>query len=115
MFTSNEREQICTKLVSATRQDMRIIGAAHLGSRALGREDAWSDIDLALSLDPQSQFEAVIGDWTSRLYTEHDAVAHYDVRHGETLYRVFLLRNTLQVDISFWPAEEFRASAQSSS
>ncbi len=30
--------------------------------------------------------------------------------HGETLYRVFLLADTLQVDLSFWPSSEFGAT-----
>jgi hypothetical protein len=38
------------------------------------------------------------------------ALLEQDVRRGETLYRVFLLRNTLQVDLSFWPADRFRAT-----
>ena len=109
MFTPDEREQIRAKLVLAAQQDRRIVGAAHLGSAALGRQDAWSDIDLALCLAPGSEIDRVIADWTSRLYSHHDAITHYDVRHGNTLYRVFLLRNTLQTDISFWRTEEFRA------
>lgn len=32
-----------------------------------------------------------------------------DVLHGEALYRVFLLADTLQVDLSFWPATDFGA------
>ena len=109
MFTAEEREQIRAELVSAAQQDRHIVAAAHLGSAALGREDAWSDIDLALSLAPDSEAEAVVADWTSRLYSNHNAVTHCDVRHGDTLYRVFLLRNTLQIDISFWHAAKFRA------
>jgi hypothetical protein len=34
---------------------------------------------------------------------------NYDVKHGNILYRVFLLDNTLQVDLSFWFPNEFRA------
>jgi len=109
MFTPDEREQIREQLVSAAQQDSRVVGAAHLGSAALGREDAWSDIDLALCLAPQAEIEGVVADWTKRVHSDHEAVTHFDVRHDETLYRVFLLRNTLQVDISFWRAEQFRA------
>src|SRR5262249_60964212 len=32
-----------------------------------------------------------------------------DVPQGETLFRVFLLASTLQVDLAFWPAAEFGA------
>jgi hypothetical protein len=109
MFTWDEREQIRAALVSAARQDPNITGAAHLGSAAADRLDDWSDIDLALCTSPQSELEDVIAAWTSRLYSSYRAVAHCDVRRGETLYRVFLLYNTLQVDISFWSADRFCA------
>jgi hypothetical protein len=109
IFTSQNREQIGGELVAAAKADSRIAGAAHLGSAALGLEDRWSDIDLALSLAPGADMDKVLVDWTTRLYREHGAVANYDVRRGEILYRVFLLDNTLQVDLSFWPAGELRA------
>ena len=46
-------------------------------------------------------------DWTERLYQRYDAVAHLDVMRGATLFRVFLLKNTLQVDVAFWSAADF--------
>jgi hypothetical protein len=109
MFTREEREQIRGALVSAARQDPKITGAAHLGSAAADRLDGWSDIDLALCISPATEFEEVIRSWTSALYRNHGAVTHCDVKRGDTLYRVFLLHNTLQVDISFWPADQFAA------
>src|SRR5579875_2282403 len=99
VFSPEQREHIRRKLVAAARADPRIGGAAHLGSAALGLEDRWSDIDLALCLVPQANSDEVLLDWTTRLYRDHAAVANYDVRHGDILYRVFLLDNTLQVDL----------------
>jgi hypothetical protein len=109
MFTREEREQIRAALVSTAQADPKVVGAAHLGSAAAARLDAWSDVDLALCISPEGELEEVIAAWTSRLYEDHKAVAHCDVKRGDTLYRVFLLHNTLQVDISFWPAGQFRA------
>lgn len=109
IFTSEKREQIRAELVTTAKQDTRIGAAAHLGSAALGLEDRWSDIDLALGLVPAADLNQVLEDWTTRLYRDHEAVASYDVRHGRILYRVFLLDNTLQVDLSFWPSTELRA------
>lgn len=43
------------------------------------------------------------------MYREHAAVHHTDVWSRSTIYRVFLLQSTLQVDIAFAPAEEFGA------
>jgi len=109
MFTPEERERLRSKLVLAAEDDSRIIAAAHTGSAAAGTVDRWSDIDLALSLAPSATLDDVLANWTQVMYHQHDAVAHHDVRYGNTLFRVFLLRNTLQVDVAFWPSTDFRA------
>jgi len=109
VFTSQQREQIRAQLVAAAKADSRIAGAAHLGSAALGSEDRWSDIDLGVCLADDADLDQVLIDWTARLYRDHAAVTNYDVRRGDILYRVFLLDNTLQIDLSFWPASELRA------
>ena len=109
VFTPQGREQIRGELVAAAKADSRISSAAHLGSAALGQLDCWSDIDLALGLASDADPNQVLVDWTTRLYRDHAAVANYDVRRGDILYRVFLLDNTLQVDLSFWPTSELRA------
>jgi hypothetical protein len=110
MFSREERERVRAALVHAAQSDSDISGAAHLGSAATDRLDDWSDIDLALCISPRAAVDDVIAAWTARMYADHAAVAHCDIRRRETLYRVFLLRNTLQVDLSFWPAERFRAT-----
>jgi hypothetical protein len=109
VFTSQQREQIRADLVAAAKADSRIAAAAHLGSAALGSEDRWSDVDLGLCLAKGAYLDQVLIDWTARLYRDHGAVANYDVSRGDILYRVFLLDNTLQIDLSFWPASELRA------
>ena len=45
------------------------------------------------------------------MYERHGAVHHVDGRAGAWLYRVFLLGNSLQVDIAFVPHDEFGARA----
>lgn len=45
------------------------------------------------------------------MYRDHGAVHHLDVFRGHTLFRVFLLTSTLQVDLAFWSAAEFGAIA----
>lgn len=109
MFRPAEREQLRAALVSAAESDSNVSAAADLGSAATSSLDAWSDIDLALCAATNTRLMDVVNAWTARMYRCHDAVAHCDVRRGETIYRVFLLKNTLQVDLSFWPATEFRA------
>ena len=109
VFTAVERERLRESLVAAARDDARIVGAAHTGSAALGREDRWSDIDLALSVAAAATMDDVVADWTRRLYEAHGAVAHHDIWYGATRFRVFLLADTLQVDLAFWRDGEFGA------
>ncbi|MGK3205879.1 nucleotidyltransferase domain-containing protein [Amycolatopsis sp. MEPSY49] len=108
MFTPGDRTQLRDALVDAARSDERVTGAALTGSAALGAEDAWSDIDLAFAVDGDP--EPVLADFTARMYREHAAVHHMDVVFERTVFRVFLLANTLQVDLAFWPAADFGAT-----
>ncbi len=95
--------------MSDARADDRITGAALTGSASVGREDRWSDIDFAVSVAPSVELTDVMSDWTASLYAEHGAVTHLDLHRGGTIYRVYLLGSTLQVDIAFSPAAEFGA------
>lgn len=113
VFSIEDRERLREELVSLARADARVSGAALTGSAALGREDRWSDIDLALCIADEADRAQVIADWSDRMYDEHAAVHHLDVSRGETVYRVFLLGSTLQVDISFWSPAEFGATGPS--
>src|SRR5262245_43396628 len=113
MFRPAEREALRDALVAAAHDDPRIGAAALTGSAALGGEDSWSDVDLALSVEDADELAGVVDDWTARMYGEHDAVHNVDVWLGATLFRVFLIRNTLQVDIAFWPAADFGALSPS--
>jgi len=51
VFAVEDRERLRDELISAAQADTRISAAALVGSAALGREDRWSDIDLALCVD----------------------------------------------------------------
>lgn len=109
MYTVAERSRLRDLLVEAARSDARVAGAALTGSAAVGGEDEWSDIDLALGLTADADQDAVLADFTALMYAEHGAVHHTDVWSRRTVYRVFLLASTLQVDIAFAPAAEFGA------
>jgi hypothetical protein len=54
---------------------------------------------------------AALAEYTRYMTDEHDAVATVDVPSGAWIYRVFLLRNTLQVDLAFAQADSFGARA----
>ena len=108
MFTPEERARLRSDLLERAASDHRISGAAITGSGAAGREDCWSDIDLAFGVAAGADLPAVLADWTKQMYDGHGAVHHLDVRAGSWLYRVFLLNSSLQVDLAFVPASEFR-------
>lgn len=98
------------ELVAAAKADPRIAAAGFAGSSAHGNQDRWSDIDLALGLAPEVDYDDVVAAWTGSLYRDYGAVTHLDVWAGSTLFRVFLLPGTLQVDVAFWPAGDFGAT-----
>lgn len=103
MFTPEGRDRVLADLVAAARADSRISGAALTGSASVGRTDRWSDIDLALAV--VTDRDEVRAEWTDRMYRSYGAVHHLDL----DVFRVFLLADTLQVDIAFWPESEFGA------
>ncbi len=109
VFTPGYREHLRSELVEAARADGRIMGAAITGSASVGLDDRWSDIDLAFGLKDASELPKALADWTDLMFSRHEAVHHLDVWSGATVYRVFLLRNTLQVDLAFSPRDEFAA------
>ena len=50
MFTPADRERIRAAIIERARDDRRITGVAITGSASVGREDAWSDIDLGFGV-----------------------------------------------------------------
>lgn len=111
MFSVDDRAALRDALIDAARRDARITGVALTGSSSTGAEDRWSDIDLAFGVATGANRAALIAEFTERMYGAHGAVHHTDVMAGAALFRVFLLRDTLQVDLAFWPETEFGAIA----
>src|ERR1035438_8881908 len=108
MFTPEERARLRSDLLAYAASDQRISGAAITGSAAAAREDRWSDIDLAFGVGDTAELPNVLADWTAHMYHRHLALHHLDIRFGGWIYRVFLLPRTLQVDLAFVSATEFR-------
>jgi hypothetical protein len=109
MFTPDDRAGLRASLLRHAASDSRISGAALTGSAAADAEDRWSDIDLAFGIADPAQLSEVLSDFTSLMYGAYHAIHHTDVHAGPWLYRVFFLADTLQVDLAFVPATEFRA------
>jgi len=111
MFTPEERVRLRAHLLEKAAGDSRMSGAAITGSAAAQVEDRWSDIDLAFGVADAHELQDVLSDWTAHMYRDHLALHHVDVPSGTWIYRVFFLSSTLQVDLAFAPANDFRALA----
>jgi hypothetical protein len=111
MFTEAYRNDLRDALIEKAGLDQRLVGVALTGSSSTDSEDRWSDIDLAFGVASDQSLDEVIADWTLYMHDKHRAVANVDVVSRATVYRVFLLANSLQVDIAFAPEHEFGAVA----
>lgn len=109
MFTPEERARTRELVLELARSDPRVTGGALTGSGAGAGEDRWSDVDVAFGLADGVRPEAVLEDWTEVLEREVGVVQHWELRGGTTVYRVFLLRDGLELDVGLMPAAEFGA------
>jgi predicted nucleotidyltransferase len=108
MFSLEERDAARAVVLRLATDDSRITAAAVVGSFARGTADRWSDLDLTFAVADDVPLGDVISDWTRELEAELDAVPVWDLSIRNRTYRVFLLPGSLQVDLSFTPAREFR-------
>ena len=106
-FTVEARSQLKSGLLEIAKRDSRISGTAVTGSAAAGREDRWSDIDLAFGVSDPAVVSEVLSDFSEFMYAQ-GSLHHHDVRAGAWSYRVFFLPGGLQVDLAFVEQSEFR-------
>ena len=109
MFTPEQRDRVHERLVAMAREDPRVVAAAVVGSRAGGGGDRWSDLDLTFGLAAGASVADVLSDWTRSIEREFGAVRLFDLPFLSSIYRVFLLPGSLQVNLSFTPGAEFGA------
>jgi hypothetical protein len=108
MYSRDDRTALHDALVAAALRDPLLSGVAVCGSMAVAKEDIWSDLDLVLAIADSSCSDEVIASWTRSMVEEHGAVHHVDIASGRRVYRAFLLPSTLEADLNFVPADEFR-------
>ncbi|HZU69593.1 MAG TPA: hypothetical protein VFA09_20135 [Ktedonobacteraceae bacterium] len=109
MFTAEFRDYVRQRVLELAKADSRVIGGALTGSASLGTGDRWSDVDIAFGIADGNRLETVLDDWTRSLDQEFSLVNYFDLRAGKRIFRVFLLPNGLEIDISVMPPEEFGA------
>ena len=108
MFSVEQRDALLERVLGLGREDERVIAGAVVGSLAVDSGDRFSDVDLTFGIAGHVQVADVLDDWTRLLVGELDAAPLVDLQRGPTTYRVFLLQDTLQLDLSMTPASQFR-------
>jgi hypothetical protein len=109
VFTVEQRDALRERVVRLAREDKRVVAGALVGSLAVeDGGDRYSDLDLTFAVGGDASVAAVLEDWTQILAGELHAVTLVDLERGPTTYRVFLLPDALQFDLSMTSADQFR-------
>jgi hypothetical protein len=107
VFTVEQRDALRARMLQLAEEDDRVVAGAAVGSLAVDSGDRYSDLDLTFAVTDDVAVAVVLEDWTRTLSDELAAVHLVDLERGPTTYRVFLLPDTLQFDLSLTPAARF--------
>src|SRR5881392_2295341 len=110
VFTVEQRTALRDRVLTLADKDRRVVAGAAVGSLAVGGGDRFSDLDLTFAVVDDVPVGEVLDDWTRTLSDELAAVQLVDLERGPTIYRVFLLPDALQFDLSLTPAARFAAA-----
>jgi hypothetical protein len=109
VFSVEQRDALRDHMLRLAQEDERVVAGAAVGSLAVdGGGDRFSDLDLTFAVADDVQIADVLDDWTRKLSGEREAVHLADLVRDPTTYRVFLLPDLLQFDLSMTPAAQFR-------
>jgi hypothetical protein len=108
VFTVEQRDDLRERVRKLGEEDERVVAGALVGSLAVGTADRSSDLDMTFGIAEEVPVAEVLDDWTRTLVDELHAIRLVDLERGPTTYRVFLLPDALQLDLSMTPAREFR-------
>jgi hypothetical protein len=108
MFTIAQRDALRERVLEIAGQDERVVAGALVGSLAVDSGDRFSDLDLTFGVADHVSVADVLDDWTRTLIEERDGVHLADLERGPTTYRVLLMPDLLQLDLSMTAAAQFR-------
>ncbi len=109
MYSIEDRNSIQNSIIALAKNDDRITDCAIVGSGSIEQQDVWSDIDLSFGIENGSDISNILEDWNNVMGNEFNAHVLFDLQYKESIYRVYLLPNALQVDLSFTRTEKFGA------
>jgi hypothetical protein len=107
VFTVEQRDALRERVLALADRDERVVAGAVVGSLALGGGDRYSDLDLTFAVDDDVPIAEVLDDWSHALADEVGAVHLVDLERAPTIYRVYVLPDALQFDLSLTPAARF--------
>lgn len=108
MFTVEQRDALRERMLRLGEEDERVVAGAVVGSLAVDGGDRFSDLDLTFGVADHARVVDVLDDWARTSVGELGAVKLAELERGPTTYRVFLLPDALQLDLSMTPAARFR-------
>jgi hypothetical protein len=108
VFTVEQRDAVRAWMLELAEADKRVVAGAAVGSLAVGTGDRLSDLDLTFAIADGVPVADVLDEWTQTIAEELDALQLAELTAGPTTYRVFLLPDALQFDLSMTAAPEFR-------
>jgi hypothetical protein len=108
VFTVEQRDALRERVLRFGEEDERVVAGAVVGSLAVDGGDRFSDVDLTFAVAEHVRVADMLDDWTRLLIVELGAVQLAELKRGPTTYRVFLLPDSLQLDLSMTPAAQFR-------
>jgi hypothetical protein len=108
VFTIEQRDALRERVLRLAKEDERVVAGAAVGSLAVDEGDRFSDLDLTFAVADHVPVADVLDAWTTTLVDELDAVQLVDLERDPTIYRVVLLPDALQFDLSLTPAAQFR-------
>jgi hypothetical protein len=109
VFSISDRDRLRDRVLNMASSDSRVVAGAVVGSLAQDEGDRWSDLDLTFAVADDVAVTEVLEAWSGAVVREFDAVQLFDLSSGPAIYRVFLLPDRLELDLSFTPASEFGA------
>jgi hypothetical protein len=110
VFDIGHRDRVRDRVLDIASSDPRVVAGALVGSLAHDEGDRWSDLDLMFAVADEVPVSEVLEAWTKTVVREFGAVQLFDLPSGPIIYRVFLLPDGLEFDLSFARASDFRAS-----